>query len=122
MASFYNSSELHDEDEQGSEAIEDTVAHMVQIDMKNYEDVMGFTENANCQESSFLPARIDNEDEPASFKAQLQNASLSHATVASITKKRFGEEFKRVLVDTSPLYFPALDILVAPRQGLDKDE
>lgn len=100
MASFQEFSTLDDDEEKIAEALEVIVA-MIEGGINNIKNALGSTEIWNGQESFSYLARMDDEDEPASFVARLQDAAFSHATVAhSVPEKRFGDELKGVLVDT----------------------
>lgn len=84
--------ESNDDDEQVAEAVDDIVTHMIQVHVGTSEDPC-CTEERNINEESFSHfAHIDEGDEPLLFTALLHEKEFSHATLAVIFKKKFGDK------------------------------
>lgn len=79
--------ESDDADEQIADSVEDIVTHTLQVHAGTSVDPSCTAETIISEESFSHLAHIDEDDEPSSFTARLQNIASPLATPAAFPKK-----------------------------------
>lgn len=101
MASLDDSGNSEDDEDQLSNAIENAVAHFIQINTDagdNSFDEYSPEKIKECFSHVATPAEMD---EPDSLAARLQNVAFAHAVMEAVPKWGFADTFEGILIDTA---------------------
>lgn len=100
FATLRDEESSEEEDVNVADAVEDVIAHFIDINHDDSQTGTSSPSNAEEEESFSHLATLRDEEGPASFTARLQNVAFTHSISDTVRKFRFSTKFEGLMIDT----------------------